>query len=155
MTLSSASSGESECRFLSLLLFVGAQNQAETAELSHSGGHGGLFLMVLVLFKALPAGMSKRSRLLSHWNCTHRPQLFLFHFVFFFLSHHPRVCLCLCTSVSMTVSECVVVHVTKTHRIRKLCGVGGVPNTCVCVNCRVADHGSADKCSKMALFNRF
>lgn len=52
----------------------------------------------------------------------------------------------------------MIVHVTKTHRIRKLCdvgvGVGGLCNTFACVNCSVADRGSADKCSKMALFKQ-
>lgn len=33
-------------------------------------------------------------------------------------------------------------------------GEGGLCNTFACVNCWVADHGSADKCSKMALFKQ-
>lgn len=48
----------------------------------------------------------------------------------------------------------MIVHVTKTHRIRTMCGIRGMCDTFACVNCSVADRGSADKCSKMALFKQ-
>lgn len=98
--------------FLSLLLSVGAQNQAEncwTLPTAAAEDIWGLFLMVLVLFQSF----TSRECLIAtdklfKWNCTHRPQLCFFPLLFyFFLSRHLRVCMCVCFCTSVCVCEWV------------------------------------------------
>lgn len=87
----------------------------------------GLFLMVLVLFQSF----TSRECLIAadklfKWNCTHRQRLcfstfFSFHVIYVCVFLHK--CFCVCGSEWVSVCVCVIVHVTKTHRIRKLCDV--------------------------------
>lgn len=113
--------------FLLLLFFRGStESSGKTAELSpEQRTFWGLFLMVLVLFffKALPAGnvwaqIEKQTEL----NPPATTLVFLFPLLFPFMSSK-RVCVFLHKCFSVCECVCLIVHVTKTHRIRKLCDV--------------------------------